>query len=173
MTASRPASLRSASIQVRAASIFDFLPACSHSSVTGHDLTLRKRCDVEQDSNDCWAVMRAVFLHLLTCAVLAWQVAGDTIRVDAGADSSTYTLAGAAPRELGASIRLTQYDLPASTVYYLPAGSPRVKKTVNQTRPFANGYFSSFHRVVIAQLCIQAELFYNRGGAMHPICDAH
>ena len=125
------------------------------------------------DNNDGWAVMRAVFRHLLTCAVLACQVAGDTIRVDAGADSSTYSLAGATPRELGASIRLTQYDLPASTVYYLPAGSPRVKKKVNQTRPLANGYFSTFYRVVIAQLCIQAELFSVRDGAMHSLCDVH
>ena len=117
--------------------------------------------------------MRAVFRHLLTCAVLAWHVAGDTIRVDAGADSSTYTLAGAAPRELGASIRLTQYDLPASTVYYLPAGSPRVKKTVNQTRSLANGYFCTFYRAATAQLCIQFELFHSRDGAMHPICNAH
>ena len=83
--------------------------------------------------------MRAVLRPLLVCLILARQLAGDTIKVDAGSDPSTYTVEGASFQDLGASIRLTQFDLPASTVYYLPAGSPRSKKVVNQTRPLANG----------------------------------
>lgn len=86
--------------------------------------------------------MRAVLLPLLVCSVLARQVVGSTIKVDAGTNPSTYTTARTTLEDIGASIRLTQYDLPASTVYYLPAGDPRSKKTVNLTRPFANGYTS-------------------------------
>lgn len=87
--------------------------------------------------------MRAVLQPFLVCAILVRHIAGDTIKVDAGSNPSTYTIAGTTLEEIGTSIRLTQYDLPASTVYYLPAGSPRSKKTVNQTRPLANGYSSS------------------------------
>ena len=83
--------------------------------------------------------MRAVLLPFLVCSILVRRVVGSTIKVDAGTNPSTYTIAGTTLQDIGASIRLTQYDLPASTVYNLPAGSPRSKKTVNQTRPLANG----------------------------------
>ena len=79
--------------------------------------------------------------HICECflySVLVLQAAGDTEKVDAGADNSRYL--DSASSNTGVPLRLTAYDLPASTVYYLPAGHPGRIKAVNQTRPLANGY---------------------------------
>ncbi len=101
--------------------------------------------------------MRAVLLPFLVRLILVRQVAGSTIKVDAGSNPSTYKVTGTPLVDIGASIRLTQYDLPASTVYYLPAGSPHSKKTINQTRPLANGYSFPLAKLILDErlLCTQ------------------
>lgn len=86
--------------------------------------------------------MRPGWHPLVGCLVpiFIWQAAGDTITIKAGSSVIQTTSGVASLQPLGVSIRLTQYDLPASTLYYLPAGRPRSKKAVNQSRPLAHGY---------------------------------
>ena len=84
--------------------------------------------------------MRIVWRLCFAFTLLSWQARTDTIRLDAGADPGQSSSLGSSPQGGGCPSRLTQYDLPASTAYYVPVGAPHSKKAVNLSRPLTNGY---------------------------------